>query len=351
MNKSKKVKNSPKNARFPQRWEIWVIDYNYEPKKDEKNDLSIESDIKNHRPSLILSNNTQNKYDEEIIVAPTSSQELEEIQPFEVFVLANGENGLEKNSKILLNRLRAIERKIRLRNYVGVVDKETIEKVKKALDIVFGRYQIEVPLYGYDREKVREELASVDNSTLKKSMKENYHRVYTYQFYLDDNPYLVFSKEFMIHEELSENGKVAIVRKYDEKGKVHYIPVKIRHIIYYYKKKDRVREILVEYRNNQCEKLTNSNDYQIIFNNPERKGDLVEFEKDFDLLVSIQNKIQKEIVNQYPRTVLDSPRSLQEKEIEEFRKKWEEPSMFVLLPPGVNSVKDSRPPLKTDELW
>jgi len=153
----------------------------------------IENDIKKHRPSLVLSNNAQNKYDEEIIVAPISSQELEEIQPFEVFVSANEENGLEKNSKILLNRLRAVER-IRLRNFAGRIGKETMTKVREAVDIVFWRYQIEVPFFGYDKEKIKEELASVDNSPLKEMMKENYHRVYIYQFYLDENPYLDYYK-------------------------------------------------------------------------------------------------------------------------------------------------------------
>lgn len=137
-NKKKKLQSSSENNKFPQRGEIWTIDYNYKPEEDEikEDDLLIESDIKNHRPSLVLSNNTQNEYDKEIIVAPLSTKELEEIQPFEVFIKPNKLNGLKKNSKILLNRLRAVARKIRLRNCVGSVDEETMKKVKKALDIV-----------------------------------------------------------------------------------------------------------------------------------------------------------------------------------------------------------------------
>ena len=67
-NKNKKAKNNSKNSSFPQRGEIWIVDYNYKPPKEEidKNDFMIENDIKKHRPSLVLSNNTQNKYDEEI---------------------------------------------------------------------------------------------------------------------------------------------------------------------------------------------------------------------------------------------------------------------------------------------
>jgi len=43
---------------------------------------------------LVISNNTQNEYDEEIIVVPLSSQDLEEIEPFEVLIVANKNNAI-----------------------------------------------------------------------------------------------------------------------------------------------------------------------------------------------------------------------------------------------------------------
>ena len=109
-----------------------------------------------------------------------------------------------------------------------------------------------------------------------------------------------------IFRNLSEKGKAAIVRKYDKDGKVHYIPVSIQHISYYSKKKDKVREILVEYRNHQRESFTNPNDYQVIFNNPGGKPDLIEFEKDFDLAEV------KRILSESPGVVVvDDPSSQQ----------------------------------------
>jgi hypothetical protein len=119
-----------------------------------------------------------------------------------------------------------------------------------------------------------------------------------------------------IFRNLSEKGEAVIFRKF-HKEKFHYIPVTIVK-----KNLDSIggiRELTIEYDGKQ-EKLTNLNDYQIIFNNPERKPDLVEFEKDFNLLVSIQDEISKQTVNQYPRVILETSRPLKDEEIEEFRK-------------------------------
>ncbi|CAG8785915.1 1718_t:CDS:2, partial [Cetraspora pellucida] len=49
---------------------IWLVDYNYKPKKGKERELEIESYIKKIRPSVVVSNDAQNEYDEEIIVVP-----------------------------------------------------------------------------------------------------------------------------------------------------------------------------------------------------------------------------------------------------------------------------------------
>jgi mRNA-degrading endonuclease toxin of MazEF toxin-antitoxin module len=66
---------------------------------------------------------------------------LSEVQIFEVLIRANSTNGLDKDSKILLNRLRAIDKKFRLRDYCGVASKEVLEQVNKGLELVlnFGK--------------------------------------------------------------------------------------------------------------------------------------------------------------------------------------------------------------------
>ncbi len=122
--------------KIPKRGEIWLIDYNFKPKKGKEKELEIESKINKIRPSLIVSNNPQNEFDIEIIVAPLSSKKLEIIEPYELLIKRNKENGLDKDSKILFNRLRAIEKEDRLGDYIGVLDKGTMKEVNERLKLV-----------------------------------------------------------------------------------------------------------------------------------------------------------------------------------------------------------------------
>ena len=123
--------------KVPKRGEIWLVDYNYKPKQGKEKELEIASKIKKIRPSLIVSNDAQNEFDLEIIVVPLSSQELESIEPYEILIKRNKENGLDEDSKILFNRLRNIEKDTRLGDKrIGVVDKEIMKEVKEKLKTV-----------------------------------------------------------------------------------------------------------------------------------------------------------------------------------------------------------------------
>jgi|SRR5437764_4412818 len=123
--------------KLPKRGEIWLVDYNYKPKQGKEKELEIASKIKKIRPSLIISNDAQNEYDEEIIVIPLSSKELEKIRSYELLIKKNKENGLEVDSKVLFNRLRNIEKDTRLGDdKIGVVDKEIMKEVKEKLKLV-----------------------------------------------------------------------------------------------------------------------------------------------------------------------------------------------------------------------
>ena len=73
--------------KMPKRRKIWLIDYNFKPKKSKEKELETESKIKKIRPSLVVSNNPQNEFDAEIIVAPLSSKKLEIIEPYELFIV------------------------------------------------------------------------------------------------------------------------------------------------------------------------------------------------------------------------------------------------------------------------
>jgi len=117
------------SEKIPKQGEIWLVDFN---RKREKEQNKI-------RPVLIMSNNWQNQYNNYSLVAPLTSEEeeLRSIELFEVLIEANKENGLDRKSKILLHRLRAIDKKERLIARLGKIDAKIWAQTWKALWIVF----------------------------------------------------------------------------------------------------------------------------------------------------------------------------------------------------------------------
>jgi mRNA-degrading endonuclease toxin of MazEF toxin-antitoxin module len=71
-----------------------------------------------------MSNNWQNQYSRYAVIAPLTSEEkeLENIAAFEVLIETDEKNGLDRKSKILLHRLRAINKELRLIEKKGQVD-------------------------------------------------------------------------------------------------------------------------------------------------------------------------------------------------------------------------------------
>jgi len=69
-------------------------------------------------------------------MAPLTSDEIKEIADYEVFIKNTKETGLDKPSKVLLQRVRAVDKELRLIEYLGEVDKETMKEVEKALKTV-----------------------------------------------------------------------------------------------------------------------------------------------------------------------------------------------------------------------
>ena len=106
------------------RGEVWMVNL----------DPTIGHEIKKKRPGLIIQNDIGNKYSQITIIAPITSQHLEKIYPIEVLLT---EGGLEKESKVLLNQIRAID-KIRLVKKLGRIKPETIHLVDEALKISLG---------------------------------------------------------------------------------------------------------------------------------------------------------------------------------------------------------------------
>lgn len=122
---------------FPvKKGDVWLIDFSYNPKKGEESEYDIESKVKKLRPSLILSNDIQNEYDDELIISPLSSKDLEIERIFEIKIQASSKNGLDKGSKVLLNVIRSISKK-RLVKKIGVLNSEEMIKIEKGIISVF----------------------------------------------------------------------------------------------------------------------------------------------------------------------------------------------------------------------
>lgn len=88
------------------------------------------------RPVLIVQNDVGNKYSPTVIAAAITSQINKAKLPTHIEISAL-EYGLQKDSVILLEQIRTIDKK-RLREKIGRLDDELMEKVNEALTISFG---------------------------------------------------------------------------------------------------------------------------------------------------------------------------------------------------------------------
>ena len=84
-------------------------------------DPVVRTEIGKTRPGMILSINAMNQNSPRVIVAPISSK-ITKVYPFEIFV-PGGMAGLKKDSKIMLDQLRSIDKK-RLVKRIGTLTDE-----------------------------------------------------------------------------------------------------------------------------------------------------------------------------------------------------------------------------------
>lgn len=90
------------------------------------------------RPVIVVQNNIGNKYSPTVIVAAITSQINKAKLPTHIEISAN-EYGLVKDSVILLEQIRTIDKK-RLREKIGCLDKNIMLKVDNGLEISLGLY-------------------------------------------------------------------------------------------------------------------------------------------------------------------------------------------------------------------
>jgi mRNA interferase MazF len=88
------------------------------------------------RPVLIVQNNTGNRFSPTLIVAAITSK-ADSKANLPTHILIHAVHGLERDSLVLLEQVRTIDRR-RIREYIGTLDEENMERINQALTISFG---------------------------------------------------------------------------------------------------------------------------------------------------------------------------------------------------------------------
>ena len=88
------------------------------------------------RPVLVVQNDVGNKYSPTVIAAAITSQINKAKLPTHIEIQA-ADYGLTKDSVILLEQIRTIDKK-RLREKIGHLDEELMDRVNEAISVSFG---------------------------------------------------------------------------------------------------------------------------------------------------------------------------------------------------------------------
>ena len=88
------------------------------------------------RPVVIVQNDMGNRHSPTVIAAAITSKTSKARLPTHIEVFAD-ENGLNKNSVILLEQIRTIDKR-RLREHMGHVDERLMNQIDSAIAVSFG---------------------------------------------------------------------------------------------------------------------------------------------------------------------------------------------------------------------
>jgi mRNA interferase MazF len=105
-------------------------------------DLSpvVGSEQGGRRPVLIIQNDVGNRYAPTVIIAPLTTSLARKDYPTSVFV-KQGQAGLDKDSVVLLNQIRTID-KTRLEHRFGELVDKTMAEVDRAIRISLGLIKV-----------------------------------------------------------------------------------------------------------------------------------------------------------------------------------------------------------------
>jgi mRNA interferase MazF len=88
------------------------------------------------RPVLIVQNNVGNRFSPTVIAAAITSRQSKAKLPTHI-PLYSGASGLSKDSVVLLEQVRTIDKR-RLREKMGTVDEQSMSAINNAISISFG---------------------------------------------------------------------------------------------------------------------------------------------------------------------------------------------------------------------
>lgn len=93
-------------------------------------DPTIGVEIQKRRPVIVVSNNAINRYSQLVIVLPITTN-LNRFSPSHV-LLPKGEGGLQQDSKVLTEQIRALDQQ-RLVSKIGTVSPQFLLLIEKAI--------------------------------------------------------------------------------------------------------------------------------------------------------------------------------------------------------------------------
>ena len=119
-------------------WSVKIMDSNVKRGDIFYADLSpvVGSEQGGTRPVLIVQNDTGNRHSPTVIAAAITSQTGKARLPTHINI-AGGSVGLSRDSVILLEQIRTIDKR-RLREHMGRLSQEQMQKVDNAIAVSFG---------------------------------------------------------------------------------------------------------------------------------------------------------------------------------------------------------------------
>ena len=94
---------------------------------------------KTYRPALVISGNIQNELDDLIVVVPLTTDNIEKVEPFEVYIENTKETGLDELSKVQFIYPLTIDKELRLvgNKRLGKASREIMEQAKHVWKVAF----------------------------------------------------------------------------------------------------------------------------------------------------------------------------------------------------------------------